>query len=132
MIDFERGQGATEYLLMLAAVLVVVATAVYFVMGTGPSFTITPAAGYPSTAPNDNHKVVFTVDSVTPDNVTVTSVSVITPDGKDCSGLDTSKVPKSLTSGETFAVSCDSAILSGSKLQITAEGSTKSFNIDTD
>lgn len=32
---FEKGQGATEYLLMLAAVLVIVAIAVYYVTSTG-------------------------------------------------------------------------------------------------
>jgi hypothetical protein len=38
---FKRGQGATEYLLMLAAVLVIVAIAVYYVTSTGPSAIIT-------------------------------------------------------------------------------------------
>jgi hypothetical protein len=33
----KRGQGATDYLLMLAAVLVIVAVAVYYVMSTGPT-----------------------------------------------------------------------------------------------
>jgi uncharacterized protein (UPF0333 family) len=32
---FERGQGATEYLLMLAAVLVIVAIAVYYITAVG-------------------------------------------------------------------------------------------------
>ncbi len=39
---FEKGQGATEYLLMLAAVLVIVAIAVYYVTTAG--------AGYPAIA----------------------------------------------------------------------------------
>ncbi len=47
---FKKGQGATEYLLMLAAVLVIVAIAVYYVTSTG---------GYPAvavtTAENDSH-----------------------------------------------------------------------------
>lgn len=38
---FKKGQGATEYLLMLAAVLVIVAIAVYYVTTTG---------GYPAVA----------------------------------------------------------------------------------
>jgi len=38
------GQGATEYLLMLAAVLVIVAIAVYYVTSTGPSAIITGTA----------------------------------------------------------------------------------------
>ncbi|MDH5685486.1 MAG: class III signal peptide-containing protein, partial [Hadesarchaea archaeon] len=37
----KKGQGATEYLLMLAAVLVIVAIAVYYVTSTG---------GYPAVA----------------------------------------------------------------------------------
>ena len=36
----KKGQGATEYLLMLAAVLVIVAIAVYYVTSTGPSAII--------------------------------------------------------------------------------------------
>lgn len=40
----KRGQGATEYLLMLAAVLVIVAIAVYYVTSTGPSAIITGTA----------------------------------------------------------------------------------------
>jgi hypothetical protein len=39
-----RGQGATEYLLILAAVLVIVAIAVYYVTSTGPSAIITGSA----------------------------------------------------------------------------------------
>ena len=46
----KRGQGATEYLLMLAAVLVIVAVAIYYV---------TRAGGYPAVSMNaaspDNH-----------------------------------------------------------------------------
>jgi len=41
---FKKGQGATEYLLMLAAVLVIVAIAVYYVTSTGPSAIITGTA----------------------------------------------------------------------------------------
>ncbi len=40
----KRGQGATEYLLMLAAVLVIVAIAVYYVTSTGPTAIITGTA----------------------------------------------------------------------------------------
>jgi len=40
----KSGQGATEYLLMLAAVLVIVAIAVYYVTSTGPSAIITGTA----------------------------------------------------------------------------------------
>ena len=41
---FRKGQGATEYLLMLAAVLVIVAIAVYYVMGTAGTPTIVASA----------------------------------------------------------------------------------------
>jgi hypothetical protein len=42
---FKKGQGATEYLLMLAAVLVIVAIAIYYVTSTGgyPAVTVTAA-----------------------------------------------------------------------------------------
>jgi len=40
----KKGQGATEYLLMLAAVLVIVAIAVYYVTSAAPSATITGTA----------------------------------------------------------------------------------------
>jgi hypothetical protein len=47
---FKKGQGATEYLLMLAAVLVIVAIAVYYVTSTGPSAIITGTARLAGTA----------------------------------------------------------------------------------
>jgi uncharacterized protein (UPF0333 family) len=52
----ERGQGATEYLLMLAAVLVIVAVAIYYV---------TRAGGYPvvsmNAAPQGDNQIMITV-----------------------------------------------------------------------
>ncbi len=54
---FRKGQGATEYLLMLAAVLVIVAIAVYYVTSTGPSAIITGTASLKS---GDNTVVIFT------------------------------------------------------------------------
>jgi len=52
----ERGQGATEYLLMLAAVLVIVAVAIYYV---------TRAGGYPAISMNaaaqGDNQVILTV-----------------------------------------------------------------------
>jgi uncharacterized protein (UPF0333 family) len=52
----ERGQGATEYLLMLAAVLVIVAVAIYYV---------TRAGGYPAVsmnaAPEGDNQIMITV-----------------------------------------------------------------------
>jgi hypothetical protein len=43
---FKKGQGATEYLLMLAAVLVIVAIAIYYVTSTGgyPAVAVTASA----------------------------------------------------------------------------------------
>ncbi|GAI19137.1 unnamed protein product, partial [marine sediment metagenome] len=41
---FRKGQGATEYLLMLAAVLVIVAIAVYYVTSTGGFPTVSATA----------------------------------------------------------------------------------------
>ena len=52
-----RGQGATEYLLMLAAVLVIVAIAVYYVTSTGPSAIIIGTATLKS---GDATEVIFT------------------------------------------------------------------------
>ena len=48
---FEKGQGATEYLLMLAAVLVIVAIAVYYVTTAGAGF---PAITATSVKQGDN------------------------------------------------------------------------------
>jgi hypothetical protein len=56
----KRGQGATEYLLMLAAVLVIVAVAVYYITSIGPSSIITGTA---TIASGDNTTVVFTPSS---------------------------------------------------------------------
>jgi len=57
----KRGQGATEYLLMLAAVLVIVAVAVFYIMRAGPTATITGSATIKS---GDNTVVVFTPTSM--------------------------------------------------------------------
>ena len=64
---FRKGQGATEYLLMLAAVLVIVAIAVYYVTSAGPSAIITGTA----TLCPDNNDVVFTpATTMSPDTIT--------------------------------------------------------------
>jgi hypothetical protein len=61
-----RGQGATEYLLMLAAVLVIVAVAVYYVISTGPA-VIT------GTATKNGDNVIFTPsDSMVPASISST------------------------------------------------------------
>jgi hypothetical protein len=61
-----RGQGATEYLLMLAAVLVIVAVAIYYVISTGPA-VIT------GTATKNGDNVIFTPsDSMVPASISST------------------------------------------------------------
>ncbi|MEM3723543.1 MAG: class III signal peptide-containing protein [Candidatus Hadarchaeales archaeon] len=61
----KKGQGATEYLLMLAAVLVIVAIAVYYITTAAPSATITGSA----TISGSN--VIFTPTSMVgcPENI---------------------------------------------------------------
>ncbi len=122
----KKGQGATEYLLMLAAVLVVVAAAVYYVTSSTPSFTITPATGYPQTSSSDNSVAMFVANQVTPENLGDATVRVIKPDGTQ---IGTNTV--SITSGKTVTVSCSEAIPANSELRITYEGSTKNFTIQT-
>jgi hypothetical protein len=57
MKRFEKGQGATEYLLMLAAVLVIVAIAVYYItMAPVPSL-----AAVPKLVDNDDIGIEITV-----------------------------------------------------------------------
>lgn len=53
----EKGQGAIEYLLMLAAVLIIVAIAVYYIMTVGPAAVITGSAELKS---GDPTAVIFT------------------------------------------------------------------------
>lgn len=61
---FKKGQGATEYLLMLAAVLVIVAIAVYYVTSATPSALVT------GTAENSSNDIVFTPSSeMTPSTI---------------------------------------------------------------
>ncbi len=142
MIDFERGQGATEYLLMLAAVLVVVAAAVYFMMGTGTNLMVSLSGSAEVPSGYDN-RVVFTIGSITPDNVEA-DIQVIKPDGtsltieeatntgnEDPSGASSKTVKGYLGDGNTVSLSCDSEIPSGSTVKIMAEGSSQSFDILT-
>ena len=58
---FEKGQGATEYLLMLAAVLVIVAIAVYYVTSTGGYPAISAVAEISDT---DNIRITVTTGSI--------------------------------------------------------------------
>ena len=63
---FKKGQGATEYLLMLAAVLVIVAIAVYYVTRAAPTVTITGTASL-----GTGNEVIFTPTSLVgaPDDI---------------------------------------------------------------
>ncbi len=115
-----KGQGATEYLLMLAAVLVIVAIAVYYVTSTGPSAIITGTA----TKSSDGTTVTFT-----PSN-TMVPTSILAADWQwaiyrggtvikattDGVGTLNRGIPVSLT-GITGAAS-------GDILKITYKGST--------
>jgi len=50
----KKGQGATEYLLMLAAVLIIVAIAVYYITSAAPSSIITGEVRLVNVAGDDN------------------------------------------------------------------------------
>jgi hypothetical protein len=73
---FERGQGATEYLLMLAAVLVIVAIAVYYITtaaGGKPIMVMSAEFEYPENTIN----IVVTSGTLTPNDW---KVRVLRPD----------------------------------------------------
>ncbi len=81
---FKKGQGATEYLLMLAAVLVIVAIAVYYVTSTGPSAVITGTASLKS---GDNTVVIFTPSSsMVPTTIAAADYSWAVYDGATSKG----------------------------------------------
>jgi len=81
---FKKGQGATEYLLMLAAVLVIVAIAVYYVTSTGPSAIITGTASLKS---GDNTVVIFTPStSMTPTTIAAADYEWAVYDGATLKG----------------------------------------------
>ncbi len=81
---FKKGQGATEYLLMLAAVLVIVAIAVYYVTSTGPSAVITGSATLKS---GDNTVVEFTPStSMTPTTIAAADYEWAVYDGATLKG----------------------------------------------
>jgi uncharacterized protein (UPF0333 family) len=130
MMKCKRGQGATEYLLMLAAVLVIVAIAVYYVTSVGPSFSITPLTGYPKVSDTDNALVLFAVDKVVPAPLSAAdlSVKIVKPDGTD---IYSSHTPTTgdITSGTTIRVTCTEAVPRNSEIWFTYKGSTVKFTI---
>jgi len=70
---YEKGQGATEYLLMLAAVLVIVAIAVYYVTTAGAGY---PAISATSAKVGDNEIRINVSTGSIPANEWAYSVSL--------------------------------------------------------
>jgi hypothetical protein len=90
----KKGQGATEYLLMLAAVLVIVAIAVYYVSSAAPSAII---AG---TAENIGDNVSFTPSSsMTPENIAATDWEYALYDSGGTKIVDYTAGPDALARG---------------------------------
>ena len=75
----KRAQGATEYLLMLAAVLVVVAVAVSMLMGMGPELAVSsPASIQDDPADTSDDLIVGTADmQVSPNDATIENIYVV-------------------------------------------------------
>ena len=76
----KRAQGATEYLLMLAAVLVVVAVAVSMLMGMGPNME---ATGTVTVDSNDDGDIIVNTSDViiSPEDVTVENMILVSSGG---------------------------------------------------
>jgi len=73
----KRAQGATEYLLMLAAVLVVVAVAVSMLMGMGPELAVSSPASVEYSSDNTS-VIVGTADmQVSPNDATIENIYVV-------------------------------------------------------
>jgi len=72
----KRGQGATEYLLMLAAVLVVVAVAVTMLTDLAPDFEVT---GQPTVTDYDGDEVTVNLAglSVAPSDALIEEISIV-------------------------------------------------------
>jgi hypothetical protein len=119
----KRGQGAVEYLLILAAVLVVVAVAVYYVIGVGKGPTI---AG---TATLDNDTLYFTPEEgLSPDPYTSDWEWSVWSNGTSVISWATSSTD--LTVGNTITVSATAGAASvGDELRIKAEGKSYNFTI---
>jgi hypothetical protein len=112
----KRGQGATEYLLMLAAVLVIVAIAVYYVISTSP-----PVITGTATKSGDN--VIFTPSSsMVPASIPSTDWEWAIYHGADnvAGGTGTGE-GFSLERGRSVTLTAENAV-SGDNVKIKYEG----------
>ena len=114
-----KGQGATEYLLILAAVLVVVAVAVYYVTRAGPSVTITGTATIKTT---DNTNIIFTPTKMIPDKtIAANAWEWAVYRGATSIGSGTGGV--ALEEGKPVELDCTSEVQSGDVVKIKYKGS---------
>lgn len=119
----ERGQGAVEYLLILAAVLVVVAVAVYYVIGVGKGPTIAGTATL-----SDNTLYFTPEEGLSPDPFTDSWEWSVWHDGTKVAGWTISD--EDLTVGDTITVSSSAGAVSvGDELRIKSGGKSYSFTI---
>jgi hypothetical protein len=113
-----KGQGATEYLLILAAVLVVVAVAVYYVTRAGPSVTITGTATIKTT---DNTKVIFKPTKMIPDK-TIAANAWEWAVYHEATKIGGATGTVTLEEGIEVELSCDSAVQSGDVVKVKYKG----------
>ncbi len=119
----KRGQGAVEYLLILAAVLVVVAVAVYYVIGVGKGPTISGTATL-----SDNTLYFTPEEGLSPDPYSDDWEWSVWSNGSSVISWTTSST--NLTVGNTITVSGSAGAASvGDELRIKAEGKSYSFTI---
>lgn len=104
----KKGQGATEYLLMLAAVLVIVAIAVYYITTAAPAVTITGSAEIKS---GDNTVVLFTPTTMTgvPENIPAADWSWKVFRGADIIGEGAG--PTNLVKNVTVELDCGDSVV---------------------
>ena len=118
-----RGQGAVEYLLILAAVLVVVAVAVYYVIGVGKGPTIAGTATL-----SDNTLYFTPEEGLSPDPFTDSWQWSVWRGGTSIIDWTTSN--EDLTVGDTVTLStAASAVNVGDELRIKSGGKSYSFTI---
>lgn len=96
----KKGQGATEYLLMLAAVLVIVAIAVYYITAAGPSAIIT------GTAENIGDTLKLTPsNTMVPDNIPAADWEYRIEQSTGAVRVDFTSGPESLSQGVALVLS---------------------------
>lgn len=120
----ERGQGAVEYLLILAAVLVVVAVAVYYVIGVGGGPTIIGTATL-----SDNNLRFTPEEGLNPDPLTDDwEWSVWTSAGASVLGWTADST--NLTVGTTVTLSTTASTVNvGDELRIKSGDKSYAFTI---